>query len=162
MKVPYSNTTDKIQHIGPTTVMPGQTREIEERDLLAFTDATLPGKDDDEADAPLSELSAFLQQPVKAIADALPGMSAGELDLLEAEESAAEKPRKGVLAAIAEARLQLASQTSDSELQQFIDSLPGMTDEELAEHLELYSGEADSEAWLQAVIAEQEKRAGDA
>ncbi len=155
MKKPYTNNTDGIQHVGSVTVMPHSTREVEERDIQAYTGHSDAAKPEE---SPNNPLALFLSANVKTIANNIADLSAAELDGIETLEKA-DKNRNGVINAIAEARLVLAAANS-SELEQFIDSLDGMSDEELTEQKELYTDEEDSVAYLEAVNTEIENRAG--
>ncbi len=154
MKKPYQNTTDHIQHIGSVTVMPGQMREIEETHIQAHTGVVASAKPEAAAEDPHA---LFLSANVKTIKENIAGLSADELDAIEKLEGLAENPRKGVMKAIVEARLVLAS-SGPSEIEQFIASFDGLSDEELSEYVELYTSDDENIAYLDAVNTEIEKR----
>lgn len=160
MKVPYQNTSDHVRHIGSVTLMPGQTRDVEEIDLHAHIGGEQPEAQKAEP-AIDNALSVILSGSVKDIIGALAEVSDTDLNSMEDMEKAAEKPRKGVLSAVAEERLNRASNKQATEMQLFIESLPGMSDEELAEMLGLYSGDEANAAYLAAIVTEQDNRAGD-
>jgi hypothetical protein len=156
MKKPYVNTSNKIQHIGNVTVMPGQTREIEAAHIAAHTGV---GEAQPDVTTAVDPLVILLSENVKTIKNSLSELSADALDNVEKMESAADKPRSGVMKAIAEERLNRAVADSASDVEKFINSLDGMSDEELTEYAELYKDDNENVAYLDAVNTEIEKRA---
>ena len=149
-KIAYTNTTDKIQHVGCVTLYPGDTREVEETHLPNFK------KPDAEVEQKKDPLLDLLTGTVLAVTNALPDLSIEELDRLEAGEKATEKPRKGILEAITEEKLSRAASTQETA--EFTVSLEGMSEDELLDQLTLVE---DDEGKLALVNAEIEKRAAD-
>jgi len=113
-KIPHTNTTENIQHIGNTTLWPGDTREVEE--------SLIPGKAPDQEAAPdptdpiaelLAENKGVIERQIQARDETgRPIIDMEALLTLEAAENATEKPRKGVLSAIAEEKLRRAQELS--------------------------------------------------
>ncbi len=97
-KKPYTNETDSIQHIGTVTLWPGETREVEE--------TLIPGQTaHQESPQEPDPLVLLIQGNAPEVIAALPTLDDEQLSLLDEMERAAEKPRKGVLQAIAEEKL---------------------------------------------------------
>lgn len=101
MKLPYTNTTNAPQYIGPLLIQAGDTRMVDSAFLPPQAEAAKPA-------APEDPLLALLDSSVATIKDALRNHSDADLDRLEAGETAG-KTRKGVQAAIAEERLNRSS-----------------------------------------------------
>lgn len=100
--VPYSNRTARAVHIGSVIVRPGETRMVDPRLVKGHTPAkpaAAPPPD------PNIELLTLLASNTAQITAALPDLSDDQLAALDAAEQAAEKPRKGVVEAIAAERL---------------------------------------------------------
>lgn len=159
MQVPYTNNTKNIQHVGNKTIMPGQTREVEESHIHAHF-----GKPAESAPQKETEniLDTLLAGKVESVVAGLDALSSDDLDAVEKMEQDAKKPRRGVLNAIAELRLKRAAEEKDkqqTEMEQFIASLDGMSDEEMLELVELYKEDDENVAYLDALNAEIEKRA---
>lgn len=99
-KVPYTNQTDVVQHIGPCTVWPGQTREIEE--------SMLPGAKKEESFEPEKKqsevIAEMLAHKVPEVVEIIPSLSDSELDKIEEAEKASAN-RTGVLSEISSERL---------------------------------------------------------
>lgn len=151
MKTPYFNNTDKFVHIGPVTIPPFGTRDV---------DAThVPGYKPAGADTPevADELAELLKQSVGKVAEALPSLSLADLDRLGEMEQTG-KNRTTLLSAIAEETLNRAGKT----VEEIIAGLPLMTDEALAELAAEQSAKGDdADADLVAAItAEQAAREG--
>jgi hypothetical protein len=158
MKIPYTNITNKIQHIGSVTLFPGQCREIEER--------YLPKNPAPESIlAPDSTIQTLLKSSVGDVVSALPNLSAEHLDEVEAGESGKEKPRSTLMKAIAEERLRRAAadpetgqKTDLGDMEQFALDVVNLSGEEMAELAELYDVEPEYEAASNIIKAEQERR----
>lgn len=104
--VPYTNTGKNNMHIGGKVITPGETREVDETLIPDFgVSAGNPSNEDEIVRNPLSDI---LAGSVKEVADALIALDMAQLDELDALETNAEKPRKGVLEAIDNRRLELA------------------------------------------------------
>ena len=146
-KKPCTNTTDQIMHVGNTTIWPGQTREVDE---TLLPDYAAPDTDDAAPD-PDADLKALLEGNVGEVREALPAFTDDELDSLEALESedAGGKGRKGVLEAIAEARLQRAV---DADLDAFKESLQDLDEEALLAKLDEVGGDVDRQNLVQAAV----------
>jgi len=110
-KVAYTNKTDGIQHIGPCTVWPGQTREVDERDLpiTEGNESPVPPVNDQS-----TIITEMLGQTIPKISELLPSQSDELLDALELAEQAGEA-RKGVLADITAERLSRADAAKSAE-----------------------------------------------
>lgn len=147
-KVPYTNSTKKIVHVGNVTIFPGDTREVDPT-LLPGHKAKQPAEQLD-----VNPILALLDGSVKQIADALSGISAEDLDALELAEEAG-KTRKGVLEAIAEERLSRADAAQEAE--EFVAELTAMSDEDLDAAVDMYQEDAGKLALVEAEIA---RRAG--
>lgn len=156
MKKSYTNNTKSVQHIGPITVQPGQTRECEEIHIQAHT-GQVPNAEKETVitDSPMLLLS---KKSIKEIKLQMPGIEGEDLDTLEKIELEQDKPRSGLLEAITEERLTRAAGSEEAGLNEFITSLDGMGDAELLEQRELYTDEDDSVAYLDAVNTEIEQR----
>lgn len=107
-KVPYYNPTDKTQHLGPVSVRPHSTREVDPRDIPGYK----PGAA--ERPAPADPTLELLDNSIKDIAERLPDLSDEELDSLEEAEING-KTRKGLLEAITEERLNREQQGGSGE-----------------------------------------------
>lgn len=104
--VPYTNTKPYNQHIGGRVIRPGETRMVDASLLpAAQPDETAPA-----APAP-SAMDELAKKSVSAIVDALPSLSAEELDALLAADAADGKARKGVTEAVAEEKLRRAAES---------------------------------------------------
>ncbi len=104
-KFPFTNSSDKIVHLGPVTIWPGQTREVDPRDLPNAETAKAKPVDDN---APqLSELEkaamAIVSKKVADVVMALPDLSDEMLVLVE--QADAKNSRVGVIKALAEEKL---------------------------------------------------------
>ena len=103
-KVAFTNHGETIKHLGPVTVWPGETREVDPRDLPNFKAAPV------EAVADVDPIAETLKGTIKEINAALTAQSDAELDALESAEMDQPKPRAGVVDAIAAERLRRASE----------------------------------------------------
>ena len=151
MKQPYTNDTDKVLHIGNTTLFPGDTRLCEVSDIEAHTgsrqdEVTTEGSEDD----PVAEIAKGTVQYIK---DAIPGLGDEALDQIEEIENGKESPRRGVIEAITAARLERAGRT---DIEEFIASLDGMSDEELEQAVEAH--DESEQGYIDALNAEIESR----
>lgn len=108
-RIPYTNTTDAPAYVAGILIQPGETRMVEALQLAkpAPMPAAAPAPD-----APPPVLLDILDGSVKDITSALPQLSAEQLDELETAEQNG-KTRKGVLEAIAAARIELAKGAGD-------------------------------------------------
>jgi len=102
-KVPYTNDGSSFQHVGGTTIPPGETRDVDPS-LLPDWKPESDGKPQ-EAPDPLLEL---LGGSIASVLEVLPAMTDGELEQLAALE-AANKGRKGLLEAVAAEQLRRAT-----------------------------------------------------
>lgn len=103
-KVPYTNTTESIQHKGPYMIMPGATREIES----VYLDAK---QEDEPVKVAANPVALLLAGNVAAVLAGLAALSVDELDGLELAEQAGAN-RKGVLTGVAQERLRRADFSS--------------------------------------------------
>lgn len=98
------NDTGHIIYVGGCAIAPGEGREVDMPEALpAVAQVDEPAAPD--SDAPLREL---LAGNVAAVTAALAEFGADTLARLEVLEGAAEKPRKGVLTALADERIKRA------------------------------------------------------
>lgn len=109
-RIPYTNTTDAAAYVAGILIQPGETRMVEALQLAepAPMPATKPAPS-----APVPVLLDILDGSVKDITAALAELSAAQLDELETAEQNG-KTRKGVLEAIAAARIELAKGSGDA------------------------------------------------
>ena len=149
-KIPYTNNTKKIQHIGSVMLFPGDSREVEETHLPDFK-SHAPAAPPEE-DTALAALLELLDRSVPEIEGALPSFSLEELETLEQAEQNG-KTRKTLIEAIAEERLSRASQTQEAA--EYMALLASMSEEELTDQLALCEGD---EGKLALVNAEIDKR----
>lgn len=105
MERPWTNTTDRIQHLGGKMIRPGATRDVEETLLPGFAPAAAAVEPDMDA------VLELLEGSVDTVKEAVPRLENEDLDRLEAAEIAG-KARKGVLEAVANERLERAQITS--------------------------------------------------
>lgn len=108
MKKYIENNTDHTIYAGGRSIAPGEGREVDVPDALPAQ--ALPDVPD--ADAPLHELLAG--KPAAIIA-ALAEFSVDTLDRLSVLEGAFAKPRKAVLAALADERIKRADDNLNSD-----------------------------------------------
>lgn len=101
MKKYIENDTAHMIYAGGCAIAPGEGREVEVPEALAVQEQPV----EPDADAPLREL---LAGNVATVTAALAEFSVETLQRLQALEDAAEKPRKGVLAAIADEQIKRA------------------------------------------------------
>lgn len=107
MKQYIENTTENTIYVHGMSIAPGEGREV---DVPAVQEGVAAEEVDE--DAPLREL---LMGTVAAVTASLADLSLDTLNRLTALEEAADKPRKGVLSALEEARLALADAKLKSE-----------------------------------------------
>lgn len=95
----YTNTGKTNVHIDGKTILPGESRAVDETQVPGFgvADDNADGQDFKEADTLLADI---LLGTAKEIAAALSGLNDEQLDQLELLEGDADKPRKGVLDSI--------------------------------------------------------------
>lgn len=98
-KVSYHNNTDSPRYVGGVLIQPGQSRMVPANAVAAPSPAEPPPAAAGHDDA----LLALLDGNTAEITEALPGLDAAQLEALELAEARG-KTRKGVLAAIADAR----------------------------------------------------------
>lgn len=101
MKQYIENTTANTLYVGGCAIAPGEGREV---DMPEAGPVVAPSEEPD-ADALLHEL---LAGNVAAVAGALADLSVETLARLAELEAQAEKPRKGVLTALADERIKRA------------------------------------------------------
>ena len=118
--VPYTNETDKFQHIGSATIPPGDTRLVDEELLPGYqppADVPAGGNDgggakmpDDAAALMLAAMLELLEKNVPEIQAQLAALTDDELEILEKGESAAEgKNRSTLLQSISTEKLARAA-----------------------------------------------------
>lgn len=100
----YTNNTDHNMHIGGKTILPGESREVDETQIPGFG----VSEGDPDPDMPSNPLEELLQGNIASVSAVLITLTADQLDELESLEGNAEKPRKGVLDAINARQLELA------------------------------------------------------
>ena len=110
---PFHNKTDHAVHIGGKTIYPGETRPVD----ASLLHSAHEGEGSKAKVTTQDTLLDILDGNVGQVAEALAGLSSEELDTLEAAEEAG-NTRKGVMNAIAEARLALASDESTGDVVQ--------------------------------------------
>lgn len=110
-RIPYTNTTDAPAYVAGILIPPGETRMVEAIQLAKPVPmpASKPAPD-----APVPVLLDILDNSVKDITAALSDLDATQLDELETAEQNG-KTRKGVLEAIAAARIELAKGSGDAQ-----------------------------------------------
>lgn len=104
MKKYIENSTGHIIYVGGCAIAPGEGREVDMPEALpavALADESAAP----DADAPLREL---LAGNVAVVTAALAEFGADTLARLEVLEGVAEKPRKGVMTALADERIKRA------------------------------------------------------
>lgn len=153
-KVSYTNTGKTAQHIGPVCVMPGDTREVDPRDLPDYRPepAAAPATD------PHAELLAILDGKVADVLAALPGLSLAQIDVLEQAEQDG-NTRKGVMEGIAAERLRRASSepadpADEARADIQAEELAALDDVELLE----LAADTDDETLRGMIAAEQARR----
>lgn len=105
-RIPYTNDGDTAKYVAGILIPPGETRLV---DALQVS-APVPMDDAPEAPPPVPTedvLVAILDGSVKDITEALPALTLEQLDTLELAEQGG-KTRKGVIEALAAARIALA------------------------------------------------------
>lgn len=145
-KVPFHNDTDKIKHVGPVTLFPGDTREVEETDIPDFKAPEAGGESKQDP------LLMILEGKAPEVIDVLPDLTPGELDALQLAEQAG-KSRKGVLEAIAEEFLVRANAAKEAE--EFAALIADMSDDDLDKQRELMAGDDGMLALIDAEIAKR-------
>lgn len=112
MKIPVRNAGKNMMFVGSKAVMPGETRHFHEHEVPAHLrpDAApvpepLPPSD------PLDEISA---SGVRDVIAALPKLDTAQIERLGEMEQLKDKPRKSVLAMIAEELLKRAGNDGSS------------------------------------------------
>lgn len=101
-KVPYTNETDKFQHVGGLTIPPGETREVDPTMLPSYKPESAR-KEEAQSD-PIADL---LKKKVADVSAALPGLSDEDLATAEALEQDGQN-RKSLIEAIAAENLRRA------------------------------------------------------
>lgn len=150
MKVPYHNDTDKFVHIGPVTIAPGATRDVEDSHIPGHKPAadTAP----EAAADPLALLSAG---KVADIIAQIPSLSDADLDRLGEMEQVG-KNRTTLLSAIAEALLHRAAMSD------MLAKVAALSAEELAAEFKDIGTDVNADPdYLAALEAEQAKRAAE-
>jgi len=103
-EIPFTNSEDHAVHIGNKMVPAHETRMV---DPSMLPDAHESNTDENTA-APSNPLLEILDGNVAEVAEALPGLSDAELDMVEQAEADG-NTRKGVEKAITEERLRRAA-----------------------------------------------------
>jgi len=148
--IPIKNTGKTPLPVGGFMVLPGETRIFPEHHVPPHLRPVV-AEAEVEAPDPDADLKALLEGNVGEVREALPAFTDDELDSLEALESedAGGKGRKGVLEAIAEARLQRAV---DADLDAFKESLQDLDEEALLAKLDEVGGDVDRQNLVQAAV----------
>lgn len=148
MKIPYHNETDKHVHIGPVTISPGQTRDVEDSHVPGYKKAESKPAETGNAD-PLAEL---LKRTVKDVTAELSGMSTADVERLGELEQLGQQ-RKGILSAISDLLLTRAANAD------MLAKVAALTDEELAAAIEAVSTDINADTdYVAALEAEAAKR----
>lgn len=175
MQVPYTNHKAHAVHIGGKRIDPGETREVD-ASLAPRPAAAQPAAPDPDAG-----LRTILEHKATEIPDMLASLSDDELGRLEALEGDASKPRKTVLQAIEETRLERAKARQagddggdadgeddagggtpgDPDLENFRAEIQELPDGELDDIRTLYEDTDGYAAYVEAVDAEKARRQGD-
>ena len=148
-KVPFHNKTDKPVHLGPVTVMPGQTRPVPQQYVVHRVQTTV--RTVEELQAASFDLKAFVNQKQDDEIKALPELSDDEFTAVVNYYSSHNAPKKLAKALT----IELESRAQEVAAAKYVDSLALMSDEELAAEAEAV---ADDEGRLALVQAEQENR----
>lgn len=147
-KVPYTNHSKVTQHIGPCSIAPNETREVEETHL------PIQKAREEQPPVTLEEaIQAILAHTIPEIDEVLPTLEDSDLDTLESMEKAG-KNRDGVLKAVAAERLSRADAVH--QVEEYRELLASMDVEEL-------KGEVDrvQDEGLRSLIQEElENRGG--
>ncbi len=107
MKIPVSNKTAMPMYVHGHMIPAGETRHIDEEFVpLHLRPAPAPAEPAPQPKDPIAEL---LAHTVKQITAALRDLPVEQLELARAAESAAETPRKSLLAALDEELLERAT-----------------------------------------------------
>lgn len=106
-KVPYYNGGKNVLHIDGKAIRPGDTREVDPRQIPGFAAVAKPAQQD-----PENPIQALLSGKVPEIVAALPGLSADDYAELKETEHAFGNPRKGLVKAFAEEDLRRADQAT--------------------------------------------------
>jgi hypothetical protein len=111
-KVMYTNHSDHVKHVGSKAIGPGESREVDARDLPGYRAAKAQADTPD----PLREgVDRILAHAAGQIGEMLPALSDEELAaVLEAERTKGKKARRTVVQALEAERLRRASQDQDS------------------------------------------------
>lgn len=153
MKVPYSNETSGFVHIGPVTIAPGATRDVEQSHIPGYKPA-------EEAPAPPVDdpLAVLLSHSIPTVIAGLDGLSRDQLEKLgELEQKG--QARKGVLGPIAEILLKAAAPDSTNNTLLGSSNLPAVI--ELAEGKEIQLGDLVAATQLKSGLAVAEWNALD-
>lgn len=113
MKIPVHNKGDSPMYVAGRMIPPGETEHFEESALPP--EMRPQGAPAAETEAPADALAELLKNKVAEVAAALPGLSSADLARLDLLEMGAEKPRKGVLEAIAAEGLRRATDDGDGD-----------------------------------------------
>ncbi|MDH5393963.1 MAG: hypothetical protein OEY11_12310 [Gammaproteobacteria bacterium] len=150
-KVPFYNDKDHAEHIGPVTIMPGGTRDVDPRDIPNY-------KAEEPAAAHQPSALDLLDLSVPKITGFIPQLGDDELrQLKKAEEDG--KARTGVISALdAEILKRSSSELDKLDLASFVDSLPGKLIDELGELADLH---ANDQAVAAVIQAEFDRRNGE-
>jgi len=161
------NDTAKAIHIGNKMIRPGDTREVDS-DLVPFkhydkcsprpdgkpkapTLVAPPQQDDD------TQLLSLLDNSINDIKGKLPGLTVAQLEKLEAAEGAKAKPRKNLMEAFAEDRLNRAQEATETD--ELVALLQTMGDEELIAQLDVFQGDEGKIALVNAEIERRHEQA---
>ena len=108
--VPYTNTGNANVHLDGKTILPGETREIDETQTPGFGIAAIDELIEDvQTETDEQDLSEALRGTVKEVLARLPDMTDEQLSELEALEGDEIAPRKGVLDGINKEQLTRAN-----------------------------------------------------
>jgi hypothetical protein len=158
-KVPYTNNTSRHMNVGGKLIAPGDTREVDQRDVPGFKQAAKP------APAERDQVRELLEKGVKAIVSELPNLTDAQLIALADGEKAG-KDRKSLLEAIAAEQLGRAqheeTQILDLPKDQLLAAIKDpnkVTNEDLEQLFQAEEAGQNREEILEAIDEEEARRA---
>jgi len=107
--VPYANTGKTSVHIDGKTILPGESRAVDETQIPGYG----VNRDDEEEAAEINPLAEVLLGNVPTVLAALADLTVEQLLELESLETDSAQPRKGVLDGIDKRRLELAQAAAE-------------------------------------------------
>lgn len=144
-KVPFTNETSAMVHLGPHSIRPGMTEMVDESLVRP--------------PAPAFDLDAFLAQSVKDIVAGLSDLTDDQLGLVQDAESEKSSPRKSLVEAIgkefADREAAIAEGLAKLELED-------LSDEDLQAQLLDAAEDPDRLELIQEVLSERQSRQAEA